>query len=225
MKLTVVAATGRVGRLVLDQAVAAGHDVTAVARRPQGLPPGVRTVTADLSAPDRPTLLATLTDALAGADAVISGLGPRTRADAGVVEPGTRLLLEAAEAAGVRRFSMVSAAPIGTTPSPARPHPPRVDPGDDVLTGRVLMPVIKRVFRHVYTDLARAEDLVLASDRDWTIVRPPRLTDGPATGTYRTSTVANLPRGRTVSRADVADLMLRAVTDPALVRQIVRIAA
>ena len=79
MKLTIFAATGGIGRQILEQAVDAGHDVTAVVRNPQKLPgelPGqVRVVTADLAAPDP----ATLKSAVEGADAVLSGLGARDR--------------------------------------------------------------------------------------------------------------------------------------------------
>jgi putative NADH-flavin reductase len=86
MKLTIFAATGGIGRQALQQAVAAGHHVTAVVRDPQKLPEAVRSaekvtvVTADLAAPD-PTALES---ALQGADAVLSGLGPRSNADAGI---------------------------------------------------------------------------------------------------------------------------------------------
>lgn len=80
MKLTNVAATGGIGRHLVEQAVAGGHDVTAVARRPRGLPGGVRTVAVDLTRPDMRTL-APVRDA----DAVLSALGPRNpRADAGI---------------------------------------------------------------------------------------------------------------------------------------------
>lgn len=80
MKLTVVAATGGVGRHVLEQAVDAGHDVTAVVRNPAGLTRPVRTVVADLAVPDA----AVLESAVAGADAVLSGLGPRNAAEHGI---------------------------------------------------------------------------------------------------------------------------------------------
>ena len=85
MKLTIFAATGGIGRRILDQAVAAGHEVTAVVRDPAKVPHNVRTFTADLSAPDP----AVLESAVAGADAVLSGLGPRSRAEAGVTAAGT----------------------------------------------------------------------------------------------------------------------------------------
>ena len=71
MKLTIVAATGGIGRLILKQAVAAGHDVTAVVRNPAKVTADVRVVQADLSRPDPVTLAA----AMEGADAVLSGLG------------------------------------------------------------------------------------------------------------------------------------------------------
>ena len=85
MKLTIVAATGGIGRYVLDQAIAAGHDVTAVVRSPGRLTREVRAVRADLSAPDP----AALESAVGGADAVLSGLGPRSRSEAGITASGT----------------------------------------------------------------------------------------------------------------------------------------
>src|SRR5215813_6477101 len=76
MKLTIVGATGGIGRLLLEQAVAAGHEVTAVVRNPANLTRPIRAVKVDLSQPDR----VALESAMAGADAVLSGLGPRSRA-------------------------------------------------------------------------------------------------------------------------------------------------
>src|SRR5690242_9848331 len=120
MKLTIVAATGGIGRHLLDQALAAGHDVTAVVRDPARLSREVRAVAVDLTDPDP----AALESAVSGADAVLSGLGPRSRADAGVTARGTRAVVDAMHATGVRRIVAVSAAPVGTVPSPGRPNPP-----------------------------------------------------------------------------------------------------
>jgi putative NADH-flavin reductase len=96
MKLTIFAATGGIGRQLLEQAVAAGHDVTAAVRNPGKLIQDVRTVTADLAAPDP----AALESAVAGADAVLSGLGARSRSDAGIVSQGTRAIIAAMTATG-----------------------------------------------------------------------------------------------------------------------------
>src|SRR5438093_12116147 len=99
MKLTIFAATGGIGRQILAQAVAAGHDVTAVVRRPEKLSVPVRAVAADLAAAEP----GALESAVAGADAVLSGLGPRSRADAGITAPGTRAIVAAMRATDVRR--------------------------------------------------------------------------------------------------------------------------
>lgn len=220
MKLTIFAATGGIGRHMLEQAVAAGHDVTAVVRHPDKLSRKVRAVTADLAAPDR----ATLESAVAGADAVLSGLGQRLKSDAGIAARGTRGIVEAMKATGVRRIVVVSAAPIGTVPSPGRPHPPSYDPGDGIFMRHLMSPLIKTVLKKLYADLAVMEDVVRESGLDWTIVRPPRLNDKPPTGTYRTAYGQNLRRGLVISRADVAHLMLAAIERAETIRQVVGIA-
>jgi len=223
MKLTIFAATGGIGRQLLGQAVAAGHDVTAVARNPRGLSPvPARAVAADLASADP----AALQPAVAGADAVLSALGPRTRADAGVAARGTEVITEAMRAAGVRRVIVVSAAPIGTIASPGRPHPPRHDPGDGFIIRYLADPIVKRALRAHYADLARMEDVLRDSDSDldWTIVRPPRLTDKPVTGRYRTAYGQNIRRGVFVSRADVAHYMLSVLGNAETFRQTVGIA-
>jgi putative NADH-flavin reductase len=221
MKLTTFAATGRIGRQLLDQARAAGHEVTAVARHADRLPSDVRTVTADLLHPD-PVALAGAVD---GADAVLSGLGPRSRSEFGIASKGTRPILAAMKEAGATRIVVVSAAPVSTVASPGRPHPPTHDPGEGFWMSHLLTPAITTFMRAHYTDLAAMEDLLRDSGLDWTVIRPPRLTDKPLTGTYRTAYEQNLPHGGTVSRADVAHLMLDVVTRPETIGHAIGIAS
>ena len=220
MKITIFAATGGIGGQLLQQAVAAGHDVTAVVRNPKKLSAPVRVVAADLACPDP----ATLQPAVRGADAVLSGLGARSASDNGVAWRGTRAIVEAMEAAGARRIVVVSAAPIGTVPSPGRPNPPENDPGDGFFMRMLFSPLIKTVLRNHFADLARMEDVLRESSLDWTVVRPPRLTNGSVTGIYRTAYGQNLRRGALVSRSDVAHLMLRAVAQPETLRRTIGIA-
>ena len=221
MKITIFGATGGIGGQAVRQAVAAGHDVTAAVRHPGRLADGVRAVQVDLDAPDQGALVT----AVAGADAVLSGLGPRSLAETGIASRGTRAIVAAMQAAGARRLIVVSAAPIGTVPSPARPHPPRHDPGEGFFTRHVAVPAIKMLLRKPYADLALMEDAVTGSGLDWTIVRPPRLTNRPLTGSYRTAYGRNLKRGLIISRADVAHLMLRLIAEPGSIGQTVGIAS
>ncbi|MGW6389391.1 NAD(P)-dependent oxidoreductase [Streptomyces sp. NPDC055103] len=209
MKLTVFGATGGIGREIVRQALASGHEVTAVVRDPARLAvTGERlaVLRADLSDPEA------LRGAVAGRDAVLSGLGARTRADAGVAARLTRSVLTAMEAEKSRRLLVVSAAPLG--PAAA---------GDGVLD-KAALALINSVLKDIYADLRVMESALAASATDWTSVRPPRLTDKPLTGRYRTVVGGNPPRGRTLARADVAHAMLAMIDAPETVKQGVGVA-
>jgi putative NADH-flavin reductase len=220
MKLTIFAATGGISRQVLEQAVAAGHDVTAVVRNPKKLSRQVRTVTTDLAAAEP----AVLESVVAGADAVLSGLGPRSAHETGIASQGTRAIVQAMQATDVRRLVVVSAAPVSIVPSPGRPKPPRHDLGDGFFMRHLGAPLLKAALRKRYADLALMEDVVRQSGLDWTIVRPPQLIDKPLTGIYRTAHGQNVRRGLHISRADVAHLMLRVLEQPDSIRQSIAIA-
>ena len=222
MKLTIFAATGGIGRQLLEQAVAAGHDVTAVVRSPEKLSgEAVRVVRADLTAADP----AALESAVGGADAVLSGLGPRSNADAGIAAQGTAAIVAAMQATHVRRIVVVSAAPVGTVPSPGRPRPPRHDPGDGFFMRHLFSRAATAAFGKVYTDLAQMEDVLRDSGLDWTVVRPPRLSSKPGTGSYRTAYGQNVRGGWIVPRADVAQLMLRVLGQPETIKQVIGVAS
>jgi uncharacterized protein YbjT (DUF2867 family) len=224
MKLTIIAATGGVGRQLLGQALDAGHDVTAVVRNPARLPQAAagaaRIVTADLAAPDPEALEA----AVAGADAVLSCAGPHNNSDAGIAAPATRAITAAMKAAGVRRIVAISASPVGTVASPGRPAPPRHDPGDGFIMRHLGVRIAKTLFGKVYDDLARMEDVLRESGLDWTVLRPPQLTGKPLTGRYRVAYGRNVRGGRSVPRADVAHYMLAIAAQPDTIGQVIGIA-
>lgn len=209
MRLTVFGATGGVGGEIVRQALAAGHEVTAVVRDPARLSAtgeGLEVFRADLTDPQA------LRAAVAGRDAVLSGLGPHKRADAGVATTLTRAVLHAMEAEGVRRLVVVSAAPVG----PAAERQPVIDRIAGVLVSTILKPV--------YDDLRAMEADLAASATDWTSVRPPRLQDKPVTGVYRRVVGGTPPSARFIGRADVAHAMLTAIDDLSTVKQGVGVA-
>jgi putative NADH-flavin reductase len=224
MKLVIVAATGGVGQQLLRQALGAGHEVTAVVRNPGKLPAALREariVTADLAAPEPAELKA----AIAGTDAVVSGLGPGSNSEAGIATRGTRAIAAAMHTTGVKRLVVVSAAPVGTVPSPGRPKPPRHDPGDGLFMRHLGAPFARAAFGKVYADLAAMEDLLRDSGLDWTVIRPPKLTNKPLTGHYRTAVGQNVRGGFSIPRADVAHLMLAVLSQPATIGQVIGIAS
>ncbi|WP_406198554.1 NAD(P)H-binding protein [Streptomyces sp. NBC_01017] len=209
MKLTVFGATGGIGKEIVRQALDAGHEVTAVVRDPARLPLAsdrLEVFRADLTDPGA------LRPAVAGRDAVLSGLGARGRKDAGVAARLTRTVLAALEAEEVRRLLVVSAAPVGPAPQ-----------GDGFLD-RAVLGVVSAVLKDIYTDLREMEAEVAGSGTDWTLVRPPRLQDKPLSGRYRTVVGGFPSKGRFIGRADVAHAMLGMVGDSATVKQGVGVA-
>jgi putative NADH-flavin reductase len=80
-------------------------------------------------------------------------------------------------------------------------------------------------FGKVYVDLALMEDTLAGSELDWTVVRPPQLTDKAATGTYRTAYGQNIRGGLSVPRADVAHLMLDVLDRSETIHQTIGIAS
>ncbi|MFF0142047.1 NAD(P)-dependent oxidoreductase [Streptomyces sp. NPDC005227] len=209
MRLTVLGATGGIGQEIVRQALGAGHQVTAVVRDPARLTvtgAGLEVFRTDLTDPQA------LRPAVAGRDAVLSGLGARRRKDAGIASRLTRTVLGAMEAEHTRRLLVVSASPVG----PAAP--------EDGLVDRAMRGMISSLLRDVYADLREMEAALAASATDWTAVRPPRLQDKPVTGSYRTAVGGFPPRGRFIGRADVAHAMLAMTDDPATVKQGVGVA-
>ena len=210
MELTIFGATGATGTSLTEQALAAGHQVTAVVRDPARLSvpgsPGLRVITADLMDP------AAISPAVAGADAVFAAFGPRGTGPTTVLRDGTRSVIEAMRKEGTNRLILVSGSIVA-------------DDGEGPAMRYLVKPLARgTLLRHVAADMRGAEEQVRESGLDWTIIRPPRLTSGPASGTYRTEIGRNVRRGVTVSRADLAAYMLGIITDPATIHHHVGIA-
>lgn len=124
----------------------------------------------------------------------------------------------------VRRIIIVSAVPVGPVPLPGRPTPPRHDPGDGFFMRHLGVLLTRAMFGRHYADLAVTEQILRASGLQWTVSRPPKLTDKPLTGTYRTAWNRNMRGGFSVPRADVAHHMLAMVNQPDTIEQVVGIA-
>lgn len=211
MRVTVFGATGGIGRHVVGQLLESGHHVAAVARDLARLPATNPALTlhaiTDLTDP------AAIIPALRGSDAVISAIGPRRLKDCPVATPATRGIAAAMAETGVERLIAVSAAPVGPTP-----------PGESILLRYVLTPVMSMLLHRLYIDLAEMERIMAHSGLAWTSVRPPRLSNGPLTGRYRTTVGGNVPHGYAISRADVAHAMCAAIGDAAMVNQSIGVA-
>ena len=143
---------------------------------------------------------------------MLSAIGPEPCGPTTVSQDSAAAIIAAMQAAGARRLITVSGSVV-------------TDVGDDLFL-RLVKPLVRRTqLRHVCADMRRAEEEVRRSGLDWTIMRPPRLTDKPAAGTYRTAIDRNLPREYTISRADLAVCILGLIDDRDSVRRHVAIAS
>lgn len=186
--ILVLGATGGSGRLIVGEALAQGHKVTALVRSPEKASDlkGARLVTGD--AQDVTALRA----ALKGQDAVVSALGTPASPfrEVTLLSTATRALVEAMKAERVSRLVAITG--IGAGDSAGH---------GGFLFDRVIRPLL---LRHVYADKNRQEAIVRASGLEWVLVRPAVLNDKPARGTVRALTDLSRFHGGTISRADVA---------------------
>ncbi|MEP7287704.1 MAG: SDR family oxidoreductase [Chloroflexota bacterium] len=206
MKLIVFGAAGGIGKHVVELGLATGHEVTAVVRRPAAVTiqhKNLNVIRGDVLDP------ATISQPIAGQDVVISTVGIAHDAPTTVYSEGVANIMRAMQAAHVRRLFCVSAS--GLEPGP-------------LWQRLIAKPMLWQFFKHSYSDLVRMETVVKASTLDWTIVRPPRLTDGPRLGQYHSSVNTHLARCWNISRADVADYMLKHLDDSATYCGIVEVA-
>jgi putative NADH-flavin reductase len=186
MRLFILGATGGIGTQLIEQALAGGHRVTAFVRSPEKIGRAHERLT--IVGGD-PLDVQQLRRALPEHDVVLSAIGPRARAEHGVHRDLAQSLVPAMKSAAVRRLVVVSSAFLFS------------DAVVPALLGRLF-------FNDVVKDAADMERMIVASNLEWTIVRPPRLTDGSLTEHYRIKD-SHLPGfGFTVSRADVAHFML-----------------
>ncbi len=204
-KLFVLGATGGTGRALVEQARQRGHPVTAFVRSPEKVGPprdGMTVLRGDPRNADE------LRAALPGHDAVVSALGPLGLGPTTLVGDCARSTVAAMQATGVRRLLVVGVAVLFEN--------------DGLLSA-----IARRTFlRNVARDSAEMEHIVSASGLDWTIARPPRLTDGVLTRAYGVADGRMPPAARlTISRADVADFLLDELEHPAHVRHIVGLAS
>ena len=205
MKIIVFGATGGTGKLIVTQALAKGHAVTAFARNPAGLPtnPHLRVVQGDVFD------FGAVIDAIRGHRAVLSALGAPNTKKSDVLVRAIPHILDGMHQEYVTRLIVLGAAGLD----------PDWGKYQNALTRMGVWTARKTVLKHPFLDQAAQERLLKASDVDYTIVRAPRLLDGPFTGKYHVLPDA-LPSGALrISRADVADFMVQQLTDPRFHRQ------
>ena len=185
MNLLVIGATGRTGRHLVELALARGHSVTGLVRRI--MPPG-RNRNLDFVVGD-PTRAVDLEPILPRSDAVISCLGQRSRADADLLRNSAAATLDAMTRTNVRRYLVVSQGLLFPSKNP-------------------FIALLRVILGRQVADSTAMEEVICASDLAWTIVRPPKLSEGGKTRGYRIK-LGSAPEGPwAMQYADLAQFLL-----------------
>jgi len=213
MNIFIAGANGGIGRQAVEQALQAGHQVTALVRNPaklQLMHPNLNIIKGDIMQPE------SFADEMASQQIVLSALGVSgglfSDKPTNLYSQGNANLLKAMEQHGVKRIICISASALEISP---------VIPWYVRLVARY---VIQKLLKHMYADLHRMETIVKESSADWTIIRPPQLTDKPLTANYRTTVNRFLKNCLQVSRADVAHYMVSNLVNQEIYRATVEIA-
>jgi putative NADH-flavin reductase len=193
MNIAVFVATGRTGRRVVRRALNNGHRVTAVVRTPSKLD-----VTHDRLTVEQGDVknYDTFADALQESEAVVSAIGKESvLRRVSLYSEGITNIVQAMNEHNVSRLIPISSG--GTYP------------GWDSNNAVFYELVIKRVFlRRVYADMMRMEDIVMATDLDWTVVRPSGLSEDKGFGNYRAEVGYSFPESSTTTRDDLAEFIV-----------------
>ena len=203
MKLLIIGSTGGTGRELVKQALEQGHQVTAFARSPEKL--GVahhnlRTAKGDV------TDYSSVEQAVAAQDAVLCALGTKVIRKSTIQSEGARNILRAMQKGGVRRLVLESSLDVGDSKGQL-----------GFFFAHVIRPTL---LRNIFEDKELQERIVMESSVDWIIVRPAMLTNGARTGKYRAGfSPTDHSITRKISRADVADFMLKQTTDTAFIHK------
>jgi len=204
MNIVIFGATGATGRCLVEQALSQGYTVTAFARNPLALTSWhahLSIVKGDVFHP------ASVEEAVANQDAVLCAIGghdqlrvarSRHPRQSGLCTIGTRNILEAMKQYGVSRLICLSAWGVGES----KDRLPFV-------FKHIILPLL---MKEEYEDKEAQEQLIRQSNLDWTIVRPARLTNGPCRGRYRMQASLEFSSQSSISRADVANCMLKQLT-------------
>jgi len=201
-KILIIGATGPTGRHVLDLALKSGDTVTVLARRPEALEDVKDNIT--VIAGDA-TSREDVAKAMQGQEAVIAtlGTGSSLRAN-GLFTRAAEAVVHAAKQAGVSRLVWLSSFGVGETFR------------DASLLQKIMY---RTLLRDLYENKEASEKIIRESGLDWTIVYPTGLTNGPATGRYRTDDRIRMKGFPRISLADVADFLYKAVRDDAWIRR------
>jgi putative NADH-flavin reductase len=196
--IIVFGASGGTGLEVVEQALAAGHHVTAVLRNSDIFPirhEQLRIIKGDVFNP------VGYENLFFGTDFVISCLGTHKRVPTNVYSVGVTNILQAMKKVGISRIICLSASAV------------EVPLNASFMVKLIIKNIVQRIFKYSFADMLKMEKILQDSDLDWTVIRPPRLLNGDKTGKYRVSINSFLTNPSSINRSDLAHYIIHHLED------------
>lgn len=198
MKIIVFGATGDTGIQLVEQLLAEGHEVTAFVRNPEKLKISGEKLLIEKGDVLNPV---TLSGKINGADAVFSALGGNHRQATIVYSQGIENIITEMQKSGIERLICLSAETLKSKE-------------EATFVERIFIKILWKLFSNLYRDMQQMEQKILSSSLDWTIIRPPRLTNGSKTNDFQMSINHSISKGKgKISRADLAVCMIQQLTN------------
>ena len=196
--IIVFGASGGTGLEVVEQALEAGHQVTAILRNPDLFPirhEQLKIIKGDVLQPH------TYEHTFYGKDIVISCLGTRDRKPTTVYSEGMKNIMEAMKKVDLNRIICLSAGAV------------EISPKASFIMKFLVKNILQKLFKYSYADMLLMEKRLRESELNWTVIRPPRLLNGDKKGNYRTSLNEFIPNMSSLTRSDLADYIVRHLED------------
>lgn len=209
LNIVVLGANGGIGSQAVLQALKAGHKVTAILRTPDNLKfihPNLQIVQGDVLKPDA------LEEHLKNKDVVISAIGKNSLNKTTLYSQGNQNLIAVLKKTGTNRVFFISASGL------------EINPTYSLIMKFIIKFILQKLLRKMYADLWKMESIIKESKIDWTIMRPPKLTNGPETEKYRFEIDGFLNQGLKISRADVAHFIIHNLNNEAIIKKTVEVA-
>ena len=207
--LAVLGASGGIGFQTVKTALKYNHHVTAILRTPSKLTivhPNLKIVKGNIMKPE------TLEEHLENKDAVISAIGKNSLKETTLYSMGNQNLLNVLGKINTDRVFFISASGLD------------VNPSFNLFTKLATKFVLQKILKNMFADLERMERIIKESDQNWTIIRPPSLTNKAFTGQYRFSINSFIKGGMKISRADLAYFIISNIKNESIYKKTVEVA-
>jgi putative NADH-flavin reductase len=207
-KIILFGASGGTGKLVIEQALIAGHQITAIVRNPEDIDlkhQNLEIIKGDIFK------ISTFENAMKNKDLVVSCLGVQKNSPTTVYSVGIKNIINMMQHHSLNRIICLSAGAV------------IVPPKGSFMTKFFIKNILQKIYKNLYSDMLLMEEILKSTTMNYIIIRPPWLRNSKFTGIYRTAINEHLDNPTKISRADLADFIVNQISDTKTFKSIIEL--